>query len=260
VLLALKIVLVPGLIATVSLAGRRWGPRVGGVLAGLPLVAGPVLLFLALEQGAAFAARAAVSTLAALTGVAAFFVAYAWASSRGSWAVGLLVGWTVFVVSAALVHAVRWRAWTALAAALLSLALARLLLPRAGGAATAPRWLPWDLWLRMAASLVLVLVTTSLAAWLGPELSGVLAPFPIASSVLFAFIHVQQGAGVVLRFLWGLVPSMWSFAVFCYVLARALEPLGVAGGFALALLVQAGLQALLLAWLRYTPSTGGSRA
>lgn len=252
-LLALKLVLVPGLIATVSLAGRRWGPRVGGVLAGLPLVAGPVLLFISLEQGTAFAARAAVSTLAALTSVSAFFVAYAWASLRVSWRAGLLAGWIVFAAGAALVHAARWQAWAALAAALASFAAARILLPRGRGVPTAPRWLPWDLWLRMAASLGLVLVTTSLAAWLGPELSGVLAPFPIASSVLFAFIHAQQGADVVLRFLRGLIPSMGSFAVFCYVLAAALEPLGVAGGFALALAVQLGLQALLLAWLRRRP-------
>jgi len=250
VLLALKLVLVPGLVAGVSLAGRRWGPRVGGVLAGLPLVAGPVLLFLSLEQGTAFAARAAVSTLAALTGVAAFFVAYAWASLRGSWGAGLLAGWTVFVVSAVLVHAAPWRAWIALAAAFASFAVAWMLLPRARDPVAAPRRLRWDLWLRMAASLSLVLVTTSLAAWLGPELSGVLAPFPIASSVLFAFIHAQQGAGVVLRFLRGLVPSMGSFAVFCFVLASTLEPFGIAGGFTLALAVQLALQALLLAWLR----------
>ena len=55
--LLLKLVLVPGLIALVTLAGRRFGPRLGGRLNALPLVAGPVLFFLALEQGDAFVAR-----------------------------------------------------------------------------------------------------------------------------------------------------------------------------------------------------------
>lgn len=252
-LLALKLVLVPGLVASVSLAGRRWGPRVGGVLAGLPLVAGPVLLFLALEQGTAFAARAAVSTLAALTAVAAFLLAYARVSRRASWPVGLLVGWVIFVAGAVLVHAIRWRPWAALAAALASFAVALALLPRTHGTVAAPRWPAWDLWLRMASALSLVLVTTSLAAWLGPELSGVITPFPIASSVLLAFSHAQQGADVVLRFLAGLLPSMGSFAVFCYLIAVVLEPLGVAAGFALALAAQLVLQALLLAWLRRRP-------
>ena len=53
-MLLLKLLLVPGLVAAVTLAVRRWGPAVGGWLAGLPVVAGPVLVFYAIEQGDAF--------------------------------------------------------------------------------------------------------------------------------------------------------------------------------------------------------------
>src|SRR5437016_7099204 len=59
-LLLAKVVLTPLFIAAVTLAGRRWGPAVGGWLAGLPLTSGPVSVFLALEQGPGFAVRAAV--------------------------------------------------------------------------------------------------------------------------------------------------------------------------------------------------------
>lgn len=54
--LALKLTLVPLLIYLVTLAGRRWGPAVAGWLA-FPIVAGPTLLTLALEQGLPFAVR-----------------------------------------------------------------------------------------------------------------------------------------------------------------------------------------------------------
>ena len=50
-MLALKLLLVPCFLLLVSLAGRRWGAHVVGWLAGLPVVAGPILYFLALEQG-----------------------------------------------------------------------------------------------------------------------------------------------------------------------------------------------------------------
>ena len=60
---ALKLLLAPLLILLATLAGRRWGPAVGGWLAGLPLTSGPVSLILALEQGPEFAARAALGTL-----------------------------------------------------------------------------------------------------------------------------------------------------------------------------------------------------
>jgi hypothetical protein len=42
VTLLLKLVLVPGLIALVTMAGRRFGPRIGEWLNVLPMVVGPV--------------------------------------------------------------------------------------------------------------------------------------------------------------------------------------------------------------------------
>src|SRR5437660_633846 len=52
-LLLAKLVLTPLLIAAVTLAGRRWGPGVGGWLAGLPLTSGPVSVFLLTATAAA---------------------------------------------------------------------------------------------------------------------------------------------------------------------------------------------------------------
>ena len=48
VLLLLKLVLVPALVVSVTLGGRRWGPRVAGFLASFPIVAGPTLTFFAI--------------------------------------------------------------------------------------------------------------------------------------------------------------------------------------------------------------------
>jgi hypothetical protein len=249
-LLALKVVLVPGLVASVTLAGRRWGPGVGGLLAALPLAAGPILVFLALEQGTAFAARAAVTTMAAVSGVAAFAVAYAWMAVRAAWPPSLLTGLAAFAAVAVLVPTVPWTPAAALLVSAGGFAAARVLLPAAPGAPARARAATADLWPRMLAALLLVLITTSLAPWLGPELSGVLAPFPVVLSVLAAFTHAREGAAAVLTFLHGFLPSMTTFSVFCFVVAVALEPLGIAGGFALALGTQAALQALLLPWLR----------
>jgi hypothetical protein len=57
VLLVLKLVLVPGLVAGVTLGARRWGPAIGGWLTALPLVAGPTLFFLAIEQSSTAGSR-----------------------------------------------------------------------------------------------------------------------------------------------------------------------------------------------------------
>ena len=50
-LLALKLLLVPALLAAISMAGKRWGPGVAGWLAGFPSLTGPILFFLAIERG-----------------------------------------------------------------------------------------------------------------------------------------------------------------------------------------------------------------
>lgn len=47
-MLLLKLTLVPLFIALVTLAGKRWGNRLAGILGGLPIVAGPIVVLLAL--------------------------------------------------------------------------------------------------------------------------------------------------------------------------------------------------------------------
>jgi hypothetical protein len=75
-LLVLKLTLTPLFIGLVSLAGRRWGPAITGWLVGLPLTSGPVILFLAMERGEPFAAKAAKGAIMGLISVAAFCLVY----------------------------------------------------------------------------------------------------------------------------------------------------------------------------------------
>lgn len=75
-LISLKLVLAPFFIAVVSLAGRRWGSRVSGMLTGLPLTSGPVSLLLALQYGRDFAASAARGNLAGQGSTCIFCLVY----------------------------------------------------------------------------------------------------------------------------------------------------------------------------------------
>jgi hypothetical protein len=91
-ILAFKLILTPLLIAAASLAQRRWGGVVGGVIAGLPLTSAPVSAFLAIEHGPQFAARAATGTLLGVTAMSAFCVGYAKLSEKRPWWSSALVG------------------------------------------------------------------------------------------------------------------------------------------------------------------------
>lgn len=64
--LAVKLLLAPSFVVGASLTARRFGPRIGGLVGGLPVVAGPILLVYALTHGRAFAADAAAGSGVAL--------------------------------------------------------------------------------------------------------------------------------------------------------------------------------------------------
>ena len=83
----------PLLVVSVSLAARRWGTRIGGLLTGFPIVSGPALFFFAVEQGEAFAAEAARAVVVSLLAVTVFSVVYAWAALRTPWWISLPVSW-----------------------------------------------------------------------------------------------------------------------------------------------------------------------
>src|SRR6185503_8497679 len=75
--LTLKLVLTPALIGAASLAGRRWGPAVGGWLVGLPFTSAPIAFYLARDRGPEFASAAAAGIMAGAVSQAAFCLAYA---------------------------------------------------------------------------------------------------------------------------------------------------------------------------------------
>lgn len=257
--LAAKVLLAPAFVMCATLAARRYGARIGGLLGGLPVVAGPILLVFALSHGRSFAAGAAAGTLLGLVSLGAFIVVYArMATSRG-WPRSLLAGWCSFLAVSGVLSLADISAWSALALALAALGATLLALPPIDGPArldtdTMPRW---DLPLRGASALVLVLVLTALAGQLGAKLSGLLTPFPVVATVLATFTHIQYGADDVVRIMRGFVVGLVAYALFCFTLAMTLRQLDTAAGFALAVTVALAAQAvtLTLSFRRREPIT-----
>ena len=236
-LLAVKVLLAPGFVVLASLAGRRFGVRIGGMLGGLPVVAAPILLVYALAHGDHFAANASAATLLGLISLMAFVVVYSWLASRSPWWLSLLVGWSAFALLTFAFSFAKISAVLSLLAMGLTLLVAPAVMPRVARASAqqAMRALPaWDLPLRAVSALALVLALTAAAGSLGPQVSGLLAPFPVIASVLAVFTHTQRGHVEVLHLLRGLLLGYAAYALFCFVLAVGLRPLGTAYAFLLA--------------------------
>ena len=77
----------------------------GGWLVGLPLTSAPIAFFLARDQGLAFAAAAAVGTMAGTISQALFCLAYGRAAVRARWPLALAVAVAAFVLSTLVLRA-----------------------------------------------------------------------------------------------------------------------------------------------------------
>jgi len=255
--LAAKILLAPTFVMAASLAARRFGARIGGLVGGLPAVAGPILLVFALSHGRAFAAEAAAGTLLGIVSLLAFIVAYSHLAGRASWVVSLLLGWGAFFAMTGALSPVTVEPDVALAAVFGAIALTLLVVPRVQGERLSTANLPaWDLPLRGLSALALVLALTALAGQLGAKLSGLLAPFPVIASVLAVFTHAQHGEEDLLRIMRGFVLGLVAYALFCFALAVSLESLSIAESFLLATGCALATQAVALTvtWRRREPA------
>jgi hypothetical protein len=255
--LVVKILLAPAFVMGASLTARRFGVRIGGLVAGLPVVAAPILLVFALSHGRAFAANAAAGTLLGLVSLVTFIVVYTRLAGRLRWSISLVMGWGAFFAMTGALSAIAIGRGTALAVVLMTLALTLIALPRPAGERSSTVSLPaWDLPLRGMSALVLVLALTALAGQLGPKLSGLLASFPVVTSVLAVFTHAQHGEEDLLGIMRGVVMGLVAYALFCFTLTISLRSLGVAESFLLSATAALVTQAVVLAvtWRAGKPS------
>ena len=230
----LRLALVPAAVWLASLAARRWGHAVSGYLGGMPLIGGPITLFLALDLGEEFAARSALFTLAAVLGQAAHLLAFAHVGQRHRWPLALAAGWAAFWLVS----------WTT---TLLPLTPAFALLLALGGLAGAWRWLPatregntrpavpaFELRLRLAAALALAVLIVWAAPAFGPVVSGVLLSLPVTGSIMPPFTLARYGAGSLTRLMRGFVAGLCGFSAFFFVVAARPYPTSIGITFLIA--------------------------
>lgn len=236
-MLLLKLLLVPALIYLVTIAGRKWGPGIAGWLSAFPIVSGPILLVISLEQGPEFGASAAAATLLAVLAILVFSVAYAWASARGGVVFSMCCALAAYALAVICLRLLELPLGVSFLVVVCALGLVSKAFPPAPAAvpeaSRQPRSdLPW----RMIAGAALVLSVTFTAQQLGPRMSGLLAMFPIMSTVLVGFSHQASGRAFAVALLRGMVFGYFSFATFCLVVSFLLTRESLAFAFVAAVL------------------------
>lgn len=248
-LFAFKLIITPLLLLAASLAVRRWGETIGGLIVGLPLTSGPISVFLALENGPVFAVSASAGSLAGTAAQAAFCLAYCRAADLG-WPAALAAGSLAFTGAAILLQSSGLAQAGLFLVALLALALALFAtpVPAIRGARASPA--RWDLPVRMVLITGLVLGVTLAAPHIGPGASGIIASFPLMATILGVFAHRLAGPDAGRQVMRGLVSGLFGFAAFFYVVSLLLVRHGLFFSYAIGAACAVALQAFALRRLR----------
>ena len=225
-MLLFKLLFMPTLIWLATIAARRWGNQVGGWIVGLPVMSAPISIFLFIERGEAFAARAAIGSAAGILGAAAFALTYSrWATSTG-WSRSLIYGLAGYGAAVVLLQIWDPGLTAGTLAVMTIFAVVLCLIPRRVVPNATEATPSWDLPLRMIVATIVVVGLTTAAPLLGSTAVGLLSPVPVATTVLCCFAHAQSGGEAARQVLRGMVLSGFSFATFFAIVALCLLPLG----------------------------------
>jgi hypothetical protein len=235
-ILAFKLFITPFFIGSATLAGRRWGPAVNGLLVGLPLTTGPISFILAHGFGLDFAAKAAVGNLAGQVSMCIFCLIYSLAAQKRNWLISAIIAITAFLLTTFLLNKLSWLLLPAFIVLLVVIALVVRFIPRHPHSQNVSIQPKWDLPARMIVATTFVILLTTFANVLGPQLSGLISTFPIFGVVFAAFTHSQQGANAASNLLRGIALGSVSYAFFFLVVGTGLTHFGITLTYITALL------------------------
>ena len=233
--LFLKLFLAPLLLGIASLASRVFGNTISGALVALPIIAGPIIFILTYEQGLEFGAAASKGALLGIIQFAAFCLSYTFFSGRLNALYTLLLSFGVDLIVIYFLQFIHLSPITTFIIVIIILGITFRLLPNNDEDYRESKPPYWEILIRMLAAAVLVLLVTSIANHVGPTLSGLLASFPIAFSILTFFSHYLHGHESVIRMARGFIIGLFGFASFFLILAIGLPLAGLKWTFPIAI-------------------------
>jgi hypothetical protein len=244
--LIVKMAVTAAFLLTATIIAERAGSLIGGLVATLPISAGPVYIFLALDHDAHFIAQSALGSLVTNAVNIAFALTYALLAQKRSLAVSL---GGAFIAWFALISAGAWVPWTLGSAVVLNFAVLGIAYWLSAPLRHAPmprvqtRW--YDLVLRAGMVAVLVGTVVTLSFRIGATASGNLAVFPIVLTSIMIILHHRVGGPATAAVMANAVIGLGGFALAVITLNLGAERLGSPVALTLALAVSLGCNLLL---------------
>lgn len=260
--LALKMLATALIVIAAAIAAEKAGPQLGGMIASLPVAAGPSFVFLSLQADDAFIATTALASMVAIADTALFLlflVLFAprlstWASILGAnvvWAAAILV-FRLLPFDLATAVALNVAAY---GGAILFARRRRFAVPAgrvAGGIV--------DLLLRAVLVAVLVGTVVAVSALIGPAATGTMALLPVTFTSVGLLIHARLGGEACAAAMASALVAMIGFPSGLAAVHLAAVPFGRWPALGLGLAVMLGWSGLLLWWRRRRVESRGATA
>jgi len=255
-LLAIKFLLSTTLVGAATLVQRRFGNRASGFLVGLPVTTGPYLFLVALEHGRSFTIHSAQGVLQGQIALVLFCVTYVRAPGRWKWWAVVTFATSFCLVATLLVSQHLLPPLVAFAVLALVWLWTLESWPPTSDFTVGENHAAWELPMRLAVTLGILVGLTQIAPMLGASLAGGLATLPVISIVLCGATHRRYGPEGPRQFLRGLLnslPAATTFSLSLVLLARRMD---VFLALALALLATLSIAGVQSRHLRGTPTSG----
>jgi hypothetical protein len=204
-----KAMLTATTVALLLTVAQLFGRRAAGVLAGLPTVTGPALLWLVLENGASYAVEAATGSVVGCALCALFAFVYERASRSSNALTAIVLATAASATAAPLAGQLNTGLLPALGAALaIVLALYALMPPGAVESGRRRFGLRGELFITALVAGVVSGAVALAAPEVGPFWTGVLASPPLIAGVIAIQQHTADGSPAAAAFLRGYVAGL----------------------------------------------------
>jgi hypothetical protein len=244
--LVLRVIIGPLGVLAGTLAQRRLGHAVGGLIIGLPLTSLPLLGLVALQRGNAFTGSMTDAVLIGSISEGLVLWIYAKLTTRFSPVLALTGALAVFTLTVSVLGSVHFPAIIAGVLTAAGFALALRFWPSTSADEAVPGGRS-RLVTRVVAATIFTVIIVTMAGRFGALLSGLVDALPMTTMLMAFMTHQGQGADAASLFIRGVLRGSFSWVISTVVLVELLRTgdLVLAFGLSLvtALIVQATVQA-----------------
>jgi len=181
----------------------------GGRFMGWPLVTGPIIFIIFLQEGGAFAAETAHGALLGQISLIAFAWSYALVALRAPWYISISCATVTFIGSVYLVSLIHVPLWLTFLLLIVALYLVNKFWPKYEPVTTPLSSPRWELYLRIGLVIALVFVLSEFSQTLGPSLTGGFSTYPVIATIMGTFNHKRFGANAAISLHHGLMQRLY---------------------------------------------------